>query len=29
MISLGYPAEERSAYTEKDMDMTKVHFNKW
>lgn len=29
MISLGYPAEERPAYTEKDMDMTKVHFNKW
>lgn len=29
MISLGYPAEERLAYTEKDMDMTKVHFNKW
>lgn len=29
MISLGYPAEERPAYTKKDMDMTKVHFNKW
>lgn len=29
MISLGYPAEERPAYTEKDMDMTKIHFNKW
>lgn len=29
MISLGYPAEERPAYIEKDMDMTKVHFNKW
>ena len=29
MISLEYPAEERPAYTEKDMDMTKVHFNKW
>ena len=29
VISLGYPAEERPAYTEKDMDMTKVHFNKW
>lgn len=29
MISLGYPAEERPAYTEKDMDMAKVHFNKW
>ena len=29
MISLGYPDEERPAYTEKDMDMTKVHFNKW
>lgn len=29
LISLGYPAEERPAYTEKDMDMSKVHYNKW
>lgn len=29
MISLGYPAEERPSYTEKDMDMNKVHYNKW
>lgn len=29
MISLGYPAEEKPAYTEKDMDMSKVHYNKW
>ncbi len=29
MISLGYPAEEKPAYTEKDMDMNKVHYNKW
>lgn len=29
MISLGYPDEERPGYTEKDMDMSKVHYNKW
>ena len=29
MISLGYPAEEKPPYEEKDMDMSKVHYNKW
>lgn len=29
MIALGYPAEEKPAYTEKDMDMSKVHYNNW
>lgn len=29
MIALGYPDEEKPAYTENDMDMNKVHYNKW
>ncbi|WP_286033811.1 nitroreductase family protein [Fusobacterium necrogenes] len=29
LIALGYPAEEKPAYTEKDMNMNKVHYNKW
>ena len=29
MIALGYPAEEKPEYTGKDMDMSKVHYNKW
>lgn len=29
MIALGYPDEEKPAYTEADMDMTKLHFNKF
>ena len=29
MISLGYPDEEKPAYTESDVDMAKLHFNKF
>lgn len=29
MIALGYPDEEKPAYTEADMDMAKLHFNKF
>ncbi|MDO4589213.1 MAG: nitroreductase family protein [Fusobacterium sp.] len=29
MIALGYPDEEKPAYTEADMDMNKLHFNKF
>lgn len=29
MIALGYPAEEKPAYTDADVDMTKLHFNKF
>ena len=29
MISLGYPDEEKPAYTESDVDLAKLHFNKF
>ena len=29
MIALGYPAEEKPAYTDSDIDMAKLHFNKF
>ena len=29
MISLGYPDEEKPAYTKEDIDKNKLHYNKW